>query len=311
MSKSLAQSPSHLFMVRPAAFGFNQQTGVDNYYQDANAAGENCAEVALAEFDQAVKQLIESGIQVKVFEDTKDPPKPDAIFPNNWISCHETGEVVLFPMATPNRRLERRNDIVAWLQNNFKVTRMLDLSKNEEAGQYLEGTGSIVFDHLHKRAFACRSHRTDSALLQQLCHDIGYTPQLFEATDNKGRAIYHTNVLLAIGHQWAVFCQDACEQKEGEQLTQLLKEGGRTVVIVSQEQVESLAGNCYEVIGVDGRMKLVMSNGGWESLRSGQRDALAMAGVDPVLCNVPTIERVGGGGIRCMMAPIFNPEQSS
>jgi len=311
MSKSLAQSPSHLFMVRPAAFGFNQQTGVDNYYQDANAAGENCAEVALAEFDQAVKQLIESGIQVKVFEDTKDPPKPDAIFPNNWISCHETGEVVLFPMATPNRRLERRNDIVAWLQNNFKVTRMLDLSKHEEAGQYLEGTGSIVFDHLHKRAFACRSHRTDSALLQQLCHEIGYTPQLFEATDKKGRAIYHTNVLLAIGQQWAVFCQDACEQKEGEQLTQLLKEGGRTVVIVSQEQVESLAGNCYEVIGVDGRMKLVMSNGGWESLRSGQRDALAMAGVDPVLCNVPTIERVGGGGIRCMLAPIFNPEQSS
>jgi len=234
-------------MVRPAAFGFNQQTGVDNHYQDANAAGENCVEVALAEFDQAVQQLREAGIQVKVFQDSEDPVKPDAIFPNNWISCHETGEVVLFPMATANRRLERRSDIVSWLKNNFKVTRVLDLSKHEQAGKYLEGTGSIVFDHLHKRAFACRSHRTDGAVLEELCQEIGYTPQLFEATDLKGRAIYHTNVLLAIGQRWAVFCQDACKEKEGEEVTHLLKEGGRTVVMVSQEQVESLAGNCYEV----------------------------------------------------------------
>jgi len=254
----------------------------------------------------------------------------DSIFPNNWISCHETGEVVLFPMATPNRRLERRDDVVLWLKENFKVTRVLDLSKYEEVGEYLEGTGSIVFDHVHKRAFACQSLRTNGRVLDELCREIGYTPHLFEAADKKGRAIYHTNVLLGIGQRWVVFCQDAC--KEQEELSELLKEGGRTLVAVSQDQVESLAGNCYEVIGADGRRKLVMSNRGWESLTSEQREALVMvifvmavmeiivvlalfmvviqmtmkAGVDPVLCNVPTIERVGGGGIRCMLAPIFN-----
>jgi len=291
-------------MVRPAAFGFNTETGVDNHYQDTSAAAEECSEVALAEFDQAVAQLREAGVQVKVFQDTKDPLKPDSIFPNNWISCHETGEVVLFPMATPNRRLERRDDVVLWLKENFKVTRVLDLSKYEEVGEYLEGTGSIVFDHVHKRAFACQSLRTNGRVLDVLCQEIGYTPHLFEATDKHGRAIYHTNVLLAIGQRWVVFCQDAC--KEQEELSKLLKEGGRTLVAVSQDQVESLAGNCYEVIGADGRRKLVMSNRGWESLTNEQREALVMAGVDPVLCNVPTIERVGGGGIRCMLAPIFN-----
>jgi len=304
MSSDLKQSPSFLFMVRPAAFGFNTETGVDNHYQDTSAAAEECSEVALAEFDQAVAQLREAGVQVKVFQDTKDPLKPDSIFPNNWISCHETGEVVLFPMATPNRRLERRDDVVLWLKENFKVTRVLDLSKYEEVGEYLEGTGSIVFDHVHKRAFACQSLRTNSRVLDELCQEIGYNSHLFEAADKKGRAIYHTNVLLAIGQRWVVFCQDAC--KEQDKLSELLKEGGRTLVVVSQDQVESLAGNCYEVIGADGRRKLVMSNRGWESLTNEQREALVMAGVDPVLCNVPTIERVGGGGIRCMLAPIFN-----
>jgi len=304
MSSNLKQSPSFLFMVRPAAFGFNTETGVDNHYQDTSAAAEECSEVALAEFDQAVAQLREAGVQVKVFQDTKDPLKPDSIFPNNWISCHETGEVVLFPMATPNRRLERRDDVVLWLKENFKVTRVLDLSKYEEVGEYLEGTGSIVFDHVHKRAFACQSLRTNSRVLDELCQEIGYTPHLFEAADKKGRAIYHTNVLLAIGQRWVVFCQEAC--KEHGELSELLKEGDRTLVAVSQDQVESLAGNCYEVIGADGRRKIVMSNRGWESLTSEQREALVMAGVDPVLCNVPTIERVGGGGIRCMLAPIFN-----
>ena len=306
MMKNLRQSPSHLFMVRPAAFGFNEQTGMDNYYQDAKAVGENCVELALAEFDLAVQQLREAGVQVKVFEDTEEPKKPDAIFPNNWITCHETGEVVLFPMATPNRRLERRPDIVNWLKNNFKVTRVVDLSAHEEDRQYLEGTGSMVFDNVHKRAFACRSQRTDGRVLDEFCQAIGFTPKLFEATDTKGRPIYHTNVLLAIGKQWAVFCQDACQPNEGKEVTRLLQEGGRTVVLVSQQQVERLAGNCYEVIGGDGRSKLVMSNGGWQSLNNEQKDALVMAGVDLVLCNVPTIERVGGGGIRCMLAPIFN-----
>jgi len=170
-------------------------------------------EVAMQEFDKAVETLKENKIKVTVFQDTQDPVKPDAIFPNNWISCHQTGEVVLYPMATPNRRLERRTDVVDWLKGNFLVTRVVDLSPYEDKGRYLEGTGSIVFDHTARIAYACSSVRTDKDVLNKLCAEIGYTMVLVEAKDSKGRPIYHTNVFMSIATDFVVICMEAVQKK--------------------------------------------------------------------------------------------------
>lgn len=159
-------------MVRPAKFGFNPETGVDNHYQDSSTQHQDYTMAATREFDGAVEELRKAGVTVKVFQDTETPNKPDAIFPNNWISCHQAGEVILYPMATPGRREERRQDVLAWLQDNFQVTRVVDMTKHEEEGRYLEGTGSIVFDHVARRAFACTSLRTHPDVLKEVCYII-------------------------------------------------------------------------------------------------------------------------------------------
>jgi len=296
------QAPKEIFMVRPAKFGFNSETATDNHYQSSVCDPS----LAVSEFDTSVSTLRQSGLQVTVFQDTQTPPKPDAIFPNNWISCHESGEVILYPMAAENRRRERREDVVTWLKNNFVVTRVVDLSQYELQGKYLEGTGSIVFDHVTKTAYACVSHRTDPELLETLCREIGYKSMVVEALDADGHPIYHTNVFLAIGTNWVVVCLEAVQGSGRSRLEDMLMESGRKVVKVSQEQVTNLAANCYEVTATDNRAKLVMSTRAWSSLNIEQRDQLSQPDVDIVLCNIDTIERVGGGGIRCMLAPVFN-----
>eukprot|EP00092_Neocalanus_flemingeri_P020433 GFUD01022136.1.p1 GENE.GFUD01022136.1~~GFUD01022136.1.p1 ORF type:complete len:324 (+),score=148.73 GFUD01022136.1:42-974(+) len=303
---SLSQSPSEVFMVRPGNFMFNTETAVTNHYQDMARSNMEWQEVARQEFDRAVDTLRENKVKVTVFQDTEDPVKPDAIFPNNWISCHQTGEVVLYPMATPNRRLERRMDVVQWLKDNFSVTRVVDLSPYEDKGSYLEGTGSIVFDHTARVAYACSSVRTDVKVLDRLCAEIGYTRLVVEAADSQGRPIYHTNVFMSIATDFVVICMDAVQKEEDKKrMEDSFKQSGKSVITVTQQQVDSLAANCFEVVGQDGRRKLIISTRGWGSLTEGQREALT-ARVDIVQCKVDTIEVVGGGGIRCMLAPVFS-----
>jgi len=302
---SLSQSPSEVFMVRPGNFMFNIETAVTNHYQDTSMSNMEWQELAMQEFDRAVGTLRENRVKVTVFQDTETPIKPDAIFPNNWISCHQTGEVVLFPMATPNRRLERRMDIVQWLKDNFSVTRVVDLSPYEDEEKFLEGTGSIVFDHTARVAYACSSVRTDADVLDRLCSEIGYTRVLVEAADSQGRPIYHTNVFMSIAQDFVVICMDAVKKDEDrKKMEDSFNKSGKKVITVTQEQVDSLAANCYEVVGEDGRRKLIISTRGWSSLTEVQKELL-VARVDIVKCKVDTIEVVGGGGIRCMLAPVL------
>jgi len=305
ITTSLSQSPSEVIMVRPGKYMFNTDSTLTNHYQDTSMSNMEWQELAMHEFDRAVYTLRDNTVKVTVFQDTETPIKPNAIFPNNWISCHQTGEVVLFPMATPNRRLERRMDIVQWLKDNFLVTRVVDLCSYEETEQFLEGTESIVFDHTARMAYACSSVRTDVDVLDWLCGELGYTKLMVRATDSQGRPIYKTNIFMSIAQDFVVICMDAVKKdKDKKKLEESFKKSGKKVIPVTLEQADSLAANCYEVVGGDGRRKLIISTRGWGSLTEVQRESLK-AKVDIVQCKVDTIEVVGGGGIRCMLAPVF------
>jgi len=300
------QSPNEIFMVRPVNFMFNQETAVTNHYQDTKCSSSDSdwRQIALQEFDEAVKTLKDNKIEVTVVQDTPYFIKPDAIFPNNWISIHETGEVVLYPMATSNRRLERRQDLIQWFLDNFKISKVIDLTEHENDDNFLEGTGSIVFDYQGRVAYACESVRTNNKVLTELCKKLNFEKFLMEASDKQGRPIYHTNVFMSITSTLAVVCLDALKEDVRQKLVNKFQESGKKIVNISQNQVENLAGNCYEVIGQDGKNKLVISTRAWSSLSQDQKDVLSES-ADIVQCCIDTIERVGGGGIRCMMTGIF------
>jgi len=294
-------------MVRPCNFMFNQETAVTNHYQDenTNSSDSQWRQRAVEEFDTALATLRENSIKVTVFQDMPYHVRPDAVFPNNWISVHHSGEVILYPMATPNRRLERRQDLIQWLKDNFEDHKVIDLMRYEDEGKYLEGTGSIVFDYQGKVAHACESVRTHPEVFRDMCEQIDFEPVLLQANDKQGRPIYHTNVFMSIMTSLAVICMEAITGNEARaDLEARMTKSGRKIVTISQDQVDNLAGNCYEVIGEDGRSKIILSTRAWSSLNMDQRALLEGAG-DVVTCNVDTIEKVGGGGIRCMLAGIF------
>jgi len=300
------QSPKEIFMVRPINFMFNKETAVTNHYQDSNCSSNDSdyGKIALQEFDDAVRTLKDNNIEVTVVQDTPYFIKPDAIFPNNWISVHQTGEVILYPMATSNRRLERRQDLIQWFIDNFKINKIIDLTEHENDDNFLEGTGSIVFDYQSRVAYACESVRTNDKVLTELCNKLNFEKFLMEASDKQGRPIYHTNVFLSVTSTLAVVCLDALNENIRHKLVKKFEECGKKIVDISQNQVENLAGNCYEVIGLDGKNKLVISTRAWSSLSQDQKDILSKS-ADIVQCCINTIEKVGGGGIRCMMTGIF------
>jgi len=243
------QSPNEIFMVRPVNFMFNQETAVTNHYQDTKCSSSDSEwrQIALQEFDDAVKTLKDNKIEVTVVQDTPYFIKPDAIFPNNWISIHQTGEVVLYPMATSNRRLERRQDLIQWFLDNFKISKVIDLTEHENDDNFLEGTGSIVFDYQGRVAYACESVRTNNKVLTELCEKLNFEKFLMEASDKQGRPIYHTNVFMSITSTLAVVCLDALKEDVRQKLVNKFQESGKKIVNISQNQVENLAGNCYEV----------------------------------------------------------------
>ncbi len=297
-----------ILMVRPASFGYNAETAANNYFQnEPGGSGNSIQQQALHEFDQMVDTLKQHGISVVVIEDTKEPSKPDAIFPNNWLVTTPSGTLAIFPMFASNRRLEKRDDILHMLRDQFEVSNFQDWSEFEVDAKYLEGTGSMVFDHDHKIIYACLSPRTDISVLNKFAEANGYRAFTFMATDKKGRPVYHTNVVMALGEDVAVVCVEAIEEEtEAFALCQLISTSGKTVVPITRDQMECFAGNLLEVKNNKGLKFLVMSKSAYECLSTDQVLELEQASFAELLpIPVPTIESVEGGSVRCMMAEIF------
>ncbi len=302
---SAMQTTSHIFMVRPAAFGFNEETALTNAFQSRGVDLESANEKAQVEFDRSVNDLRNAGVHVQVFEDSTDPFKPDAIFPNNWISLHADGTLVLYPMCTPNRRAERRQDIVEHICEAYDVKSVLDFSGEENSGRYLEGTGSVVFDHTNKVAYACLSQRTDKGLFERLCKILGYEAVSFFAHDVQGKEIYHTNVMMCMAEKFSVICLDSISDKSERQLVvSKIISTNREVIDISFSQMEKFAGNMLGLKSKTGQDLIVLSSVAFNSLSMQQRN-LIEKNSEPVLLQIPTIESVGGGSARCMIAEIF------
>lgn len=297
-------------MIRPARFASNPLTAASNRFQGKTSlSAEEQHAAALQEFDGLVDTLRGAGIEVIVFDDTANPHTPDAIFPNNWISMHADGRVVLYPMEAANRRVERRLDIVAYLgqEAGRRVTEIVDLSGHEANGHYLEGTGSMVLDRTHRIAYACMSSRTHLDPLGDFAQRMGYEVIAFDAVDGDGIPIYHTNVLMNIGEALAVICDEAIRQ-EDQRLAVVtgLRDTGHEVVHLSSAQLNAFAGNMLELRNKDGERILALSQQAYDSLDDDQRATLA-ANSRIVHASIDTIETSAGGSVRCMLAEVHLP----
>lgn len=294
-------------MIRPVAFGFNEQTAVSNAFQNRNAEQTDVQQKALQEFDGFVQLLRDNGVNVIVVDDTAEPHTPDSIFPNNWVSFHEDGNVYLYPMQAENRRLERREDIIRDLQEDFNIAHITDLSRFESEHKFLEGTGSMVLDRENKIAYACLSPRTDADILGAFCEQAGYKPVLFDAFDAKGKAIYHTNVLMAITTKYVVICLESITDDEQlEAVIDAIESSGKEIINITFDQMNHFAGNMLEVHNQAGDSLIVMSASAWNSLDDEQQEALSSYS-KPLYADISTIETNGGGSARCMMAEVHLP----
>lgn len=300
------QTTSHLLMVAPVNFGYNAETAVNNAFQVAGH-DKGAQEKAASEFSGFVEVLRHNGVDVTVVSDTAEPHTPDSIFPNNWISFHHDGTVVLYPMYALNRRLERKQHVLEAVSNKFTIARQLDLSGYEAESMYLEGTGSMVLDRDHKIAYACLSPRTDEKVLADFCKKAGYQPVTFTATDDQHREIYHTNVMMCVADRFVVICLE-CIQDDNEQelLRSTIQESGKEIIDITPGQMNDFAGNMLQVENKNGEKLLVMSSRAFASL-----DKEQIAQLEPynriIHSPLTTIETNGGGSARCMMAEIHLP----
>jgi hypothetical protein len=298
------QSTSNILMIRPVAFGFNTQTAESNAFQNRDDDQQAVQQKAEQEFDGFVNILRDNGVNVTVVDDTAEPHTPDSIFPNNWVSFHDNGDIFLYPMQAENRRLERREDIIRQLEDNFKANHVIDLSRFEAKNQFLEGTGSMVLDRENKIAYACLSPRTNAEVLKAFCDYTGYTAVTFDAFDQGGQAIYHTNVLMAIGSKFTVICLDSIANiSEKEQVIASLKSTHKEIIDITFDQMNHFAGNMLEVKNTSGETLVVMSQAAFQSLTADQKVALEKYG-KLVYADINTIETNGGGSARCMMAEV-------
>lgn len=311
MLKETAQTTSHILMVRPSNFGYNEETAVTNAFQanDGSLSSTEISVRALAEFDAFVEKLRSEGVDVIVVEDTNRPLKPDAVFPNNWVTFHQNGTVVTYPMTAKVRRLERRDDIIRMIQEKFRVEQKLQLQEYEEIDQFLEGTGSMIIDRPNKLVYACLSPRTHHDLLQRFCKLMGYTAVPFHAVDGEGMEIYHTNVMMALGETFVVICLDSVQSEiEEEMLVKKFEATNKEIIEISYEQMMQFAGNMLQVRNDTGETFLVMSGQALDSLDESQISAIRRH-TNILASPIPTIETYGGGSARCMMAEIFLPEK--
>lgn len=297
-----------ILMIEPVAFGFNPETATNNYFQKESTR-EDAQTQALAEFQNMVELLRSKSIEVIVIQDTLEPHTPDSIFPNNWISFHEDGTFVTYPMFAVNRRTERREDIIEYLYNRgFHASKRIDYSNFENNQIFLEGTGSVVLDRKHRRAYACLSPRTNRELFLRFCEDLGYKPIYFDALHQVGgdmRPIYHTNVMMAIGSTYAVICLESIvNQEQREMVWRELQTTGHDVIEITPEQMNRFAGNMLEIKALDGALYLCLSQSAYNALSEAQRTQLARH-AQLLIIPIPTIEALGGGSVRCMMAELF------
>lgn len=304
------QSTSRILMIRPVRFAYNEQTAINNEFMDLDFAEDTrkiAQEKALEEFEHMVHVLSSTGADLAIYEDTHNPYSPDSIFPNNWVSFHQSGKVVLYPMMAPNRRVERRMDIIEDLRKNYHVEEIIDLTHFEEEGKFLEGTGSLVLDRRYKIAFACLSPRTHPEVLDAFAEATGYEIVRFSAVDDNNIPIYHTNVLMCVGDVFAVVCLEAIPNPDEKLLVRsVLEETGKYIVEISMNQMKNFAGNMLLIRTKKDTKVLAMSTSAYESLTEHQRDALDDY-AELVHMDLVMIEGNGGGSARCMMAEIHLP----
>jgi len=306
-SAAHAQSTDSVLMIRPGRFYPNPETAADNAFQrDANRDLDALTLVARNEFDAAVQTLRTAGVNVHVFEDTAEPEKPDAVFPNNWISTHHDGRIALFPMYSNLRRRERRQNIVEELRKHYRVTDVIDYSAFEDEGCYLEGTGSLVLDHLNKFAYVSLSNRSNPKVIQRFVDDFSYEPVTFTSIGSDGQPIYHTNVMMCIGTPFAMVGLEMIPNKaERQQVRSRLEKTGKEIVELTPDQIANFAGNAIELQNKSGEKLLVFSSRAARTLTEEQRETLTRYAKFTEL-EIPTIE-LGGGSARCMLATIHLP----
>ncbi len=309
----MKQYSDTILMIEPVDFRFNTQTAVNNYFQTKPEDDSTAQEKALKEFRGMVAKLREHGVNVVVLQDTLDPHTPDSIFPNNWISFHENKMIALYPMFAKNRRVERREDDVLALleEKGFEAEEIMDYSSAEEDNVFLEGTGSIILDRVNKIAYACVSPRTDEELFYEFCEDFEYEPVLFEANhtvNNERKQIYHTNVMMCVGDVYAVIALSTIDDKtEKEFVINKLTSSGKEIIDITEEQMHQFAGNMLQVGGIGNSKYLVMSENAYNSLTQEQIDQIEK--FNPIIkVDINTIETLGGGSARCMMAEVFLPK---
>jgi hypothetical protein len=308
----MSQLTNQIMMIRPANFGFNEQTAANNSFQSRDEILDSDAlkQVARNEFDEMVSVLRSVGVNVTVIEDTEFPVKPDAVFPNNWISFHENGSVITYPMFATNRRIERREDIIEALKDTFDVKNRYSFEFYEiEEEIFLEGTGSMIFDRPNKIVYACLSERTDVTLINKFCVLMGYKAVTFRSLDRNGKDIYHTNVMMALGKDFVVICLDSVHPDESKKmLLNQFEETDKVVIEITYDQMEAFAGNMLEVLSKDGKRYLVMSQSSYDCLTDIQMSTLKKhTNLLPI--SIKNIEKYGGGSVRCMMAEVFLPKK--
>jgi hypothetical protein len=297
-------------MIRPVRFAGNEQTAESNRFQQRDMAKIDVQTLALAEFESLLLCLRAGGITVHVVDDVPEPHTPDSIFPNNWVSFHSDGTVVLYPMLAPNRRLERRMEILQHLSSaGLRMRQTIDLTAHEAAEKYLEGTGSIVLDRAHRFAYACVSPRTDLDVLGDFAQRLDYGLVTFDASDASGIPIYHTNVLLCVGTHFAVICSEVIAAHERAAVLHALRSTGHEVIDISAAQMQRFAGNMLELRTADGATCVAMSQSAHASLTASQLEQLQLLAGSLLVTAIPTIERLGGGSVRCMLAEVFLPRR--
>lgn len=302
-------------MIRPLAFNYNVQTAVNNHYQNANDFASNSNQINLTaqtEFDNFVLKLRSFGVHVIVFQDDDKFDTPDSVFPNNWISFHSNGDIALYPMFAKNRRNERREDVVKYIEKNrYLINDVIDYSSAEESNIFLEGTGSIVLDRLNRKAYCAVSERSNEELLIEFCEDFEYTPVVFNAFQSVNEArelIYHTNVMMCVADNFVIICLDCIDdKKEKNNVIAHLKDDGKEIIEISENQVNSFAGNMLQILDRNSNTLLIMSESAYNVLTRAQKDIINKY-AKIVFSSLNTIETYGGGSARCMMAEVFLPK---
>ena len=309
----MKQSTNSILMIRPNNFGYNEETALDNHYQNQGSLDINSNENAQKEFDNMVFNLRQNGISVYVFQDDDINYTPDSIFPNNWISFHENGDVGLYPMYAENRRLERRPEVIKFLEDEgFNIDNIVDYSSAESENKFLEGTGSMILDRENRIAYCSISKRSNEDLFIEFCEDFEFTPVLFnsyQSVGDKRLPIYHTNVMMCVATNYVVICLDSIDdKKQRKNVSNFINESGKKLIEISENQVESFAGNMLELLNDKGDSILVMSKSAENSLSEIQKNSIKKYS-KIISSNINTIEVCGGGSARCMMAEIFLPKK--